>query len=58
MLPGVMRRSGAFFEAMAVPDRAFAGVGGHLEVLGEFEAIGGAGVLAQSAEHAAGECRR
>ncbi len=55
MLPGVMRRSRTDFEAMAVPDRAFAAVGGQLEILGEFEAVGRASVFAESAEHAAGE---
>ena len=37
---------GAFFELFAVPDRAFAGVGGEFEVLGQFEGVGGAGVFA------------
>lgn len=39
---------------MPVPDRAFARVGGHLEILGQFKAIGGTGVFAQTAEHASG----
>ena len=38
---------------MPVPDRALAGVGCHLEVLREFEAVGRASVLAEPAEHAA-----
>jgi hypothetical protein len=38
---------------MAVPNRSFARVGGHLEILRKFEAIGRAGILAQSTKHAA-----
>src|SRR6266699_4284792 len=38
---------------MPVPDRAFAGVGSHLEILSELETIGGASIFAQTAEHAA-----
>ena len=47
---------------MAVPDCAFARVGGHLEILREFQAIGGTGILTKPAEHAAGgvvgKCRQ
>ena len=43
----------AHFEAVAIPDGAFAGVVGHLEILRQFQAIGGAGVFAEAAEHAA-----
>jgi hypothetical protein len=53
-LARVMRGGGADFQAMTVPDGAFAAVVGHLEILGQFEAIGGAGVFAEAAEHAAG----
>jgi hypothetical protein len=51
-LPRVVGWRRAYFEAMAIPDCAFAGVGGHFEILGEFEAIGWAGVFAEAAEHA------
>ncbi len=52
-LPGVVGWRRAYLEAMAIPDRAFAGVGRHFEILCEFEAVSGAGVFAQAAEHAA-----
>ena len=52
-LSRVMRRSGAYFQAMAIPNGAFARILGQLKILREFEAIGGANVLAQAAEHAA-----
>jgi len=39
---------------MPIPDRAFARVGGHLKILGQFQAIGRAGIFAQTAEHATG----
>ena len=48
-----MRGRGPDFETMPIPDGAFARVIGHLEILGEFEAIRGASVFAQAAEHAA-----
>jgi hypothetical protein len=38
---------------MAVPDGAFTGVIGHLEVLGQLEAVCRAGIFAEAAEHAA-----
>ena len=41
------------FETMPIPNGAFPCVIGHLEILGEFEAIRGAGIFAQAAEHAA-----
>ena len=44
---------GSDFETMPIPNGAFPCVIGHLEILGEFEAIGWAGVFAQAAEHAA-----
>src|ERR1700688_3558769 len=52
-LARVSRWRGAFFQAMAVPDRALARVGCHLEVLRGLEAVGRASVLAKAAEHAA-----
>src|ERR1019366_9679039 len=48
-IPG---RCGTFLEPVAVPDCRFASIGSHLEILRQFQAIGGAGVLAQPAEHA------
>jgi len=41
------------FEPMTVPNGAFAAVAGQLEILREFEAICGASIFAQAAEHAA-----
>jgi len=38
---------------MAVPNGSFPGVGGHLEILREFQAIRGTGVLTKTAKHAA-----
>jgi hypothetical protein len=49
-----MRRRGSDFEAMTVPNGAFAAVMSHFEVLRQFQAIGGASVFAEAAEHAAG----
>ena len=48
-----MGRSGSNFQAVPIPDGAFAIVMSHLEILSQLKAIGGASVLAQSAEHAA-----
>lgn len=48
-----MRGCRAHFKAMPVPDSAFAAEISHLEILRKLEAIGGAGVFAQTAEHAA-----
>src|SRR3989338_3459401 len=52
-LAGVADGGGAFFEQVAVPDGALAGVVGELEILRELEGVGGAGVFAAAAEHAA-----
>src|SRR3990172_7952393 len=52
-LAGVADGRGAFFEQVAVPDGALAGVVGEFEILRELEGVGGAGVLAAAAEHAA-----
>lgn len=38
---------------MPIPDRTLARIGRHLKILRQFEAIGRAGILAKSAEHAA-----
>jgi hypothetical protein len=38
---------------MAVPNGSFTGVGGHLEILREFQTIRGAGILTKAAKHAA-----
>src|SRR3989338_9233502 len=54
-LAGVADGRGAFLEQVAVPDGALAGVVGEFEILRELEGVGGAGVLAAAAEHAAGE---
>ena len=48
-----MSRSRANFETVTIPYGAFAVVVGHLEILGQFETIGGTSVFTQSAEHAA-----
>jgi len=52
-LARVSRRRGAFFQAVPVPNRALARIGSHFEILSELEAVGRAGILAESAEHAA-----
>jgi hypothetical protein len=52
-LPRVPGGRGAFFQAVPVPDRTFARVGSHLEVLRELQAVGRASVFAKPAEHAA-----
>src|SRR3990172_11374629 len=49
-LAGVADGGGAFFEQVAVPDGALAGVVGELEILRELEGVGGAGVFAAAAE--------
>ena len=54
ILARVVRGRGADFEAMTIPDGAFTAVMSHFEVLRQFQAIGGAGILAEAAEHAAG----
>ena len=48
-----MSRSGADFQAVAIPDGAFAAVLSHLEILSQFQAIGGASIFAEAAKHAA-----
>src|SRR5271155_4595905 len=53
-LASVLSRLGTFFEHLAVPDGAFAGVAGQLEILRQLERVHGAGILAEAAEHAAG----
>jgi hypothetical protein len=52
-LSGVVCRSRPNFQSVAIPDSAFTVVMSHLEILSQLETIGGASVLAQSAEHAA-----
>ena len=49
----VSRGSRPFLKAMPVPDCAFARVGSHFKILRQLEAVGRAGVLTESAEHAA-----
>src|SRR5919197_1439085 len=51
----VNRRFWSLFQGLAVPDGAFTRVIRQFEILGQFKAVGGASVLAQSAEHAAAE---
>src|SRR5580693_5259622 len=48
-----MRWRGSSFQAMAIPNRAFAAVTGHFEILRQFQTIGWASIFAQAAEHAA-----
>src|SRR2546426_12535528 len=45
----------ALLQHLAVPDGAFAGVAGELEVLSELKGIGRTGVLAEAAKHAAAQ---
>src|SRR5207244_6238046 len=52
-LLAVLRRLGAFFECLAVPDPALAGITREFKILGELEGIDGTGIFAQAAEHAA-----
>jgi len=49
----IQRGLRTFFERLAVPDPAFAGVAGEFEILGKFEGVDGTGVFAKPAEHAA-----
>jgi hypothetical protein len=51
----VLGWSGTFFQGFAVPDEAFAGVVRHLEILREFQGVGGARVFAQATKHAAAQ---
>src|ERR1035438_6630281 len=50
----LLGRLGTFFEHLAIPDGAFAGVAGQFEVLRQLERVHRASVFAQPAEHAAG----
>src|SRR5437879_1970820 len=54
LLP-ILRRLRPSFQRFAVPDGAFAGVVGQLEILGQFQRVGRTGVLAQPAKHAAAQ---
>src|ERR1700687_5037909 len=49
----VVRRRGSLLQSVPIPNGAFARVAGHFEVLRQLETVGGAGVLAKPAEHAA-----
>ena len=49
----ISRRRRSLLQAMAVPNRPFAGIGGHLKILRQFQTIGGTSILAKAAKHAA-----
>ena len=49
----VLHRLASLLEHLAVPDKAGARIGGQLKVLGQLETISWAGLLTESAEHAA-----
>src|SRR5260370_1070527 len=51
-LAGVTCRCGSLFEAVTIPNRAFAGEVGHFEILCQFQRIHGASIFAKAAEHA------
>src|SRR2546426_4799539 len=51
----ILRRLRTLLQHLAIPDGAFAGVVGQLEVLGQLQRVGGTGVLAQAAKHAAAQ---
>src|SRR6266481_4010351 len=51
-LAGVACRRWPLFEAVTIPDRAFAREVGHFEILRQFQRIYGASIFAESAEHA------
>ena len=51
----ILRRLRTFFQRLAVPDPAFAGVAGEFEILREFERVDGTGIFAEAAEHAAAQ---
>src|SRR5215467_5352383 len=53
LLTGITRGCRALLQAVPVPDSSFATVISHFEILRQFQSIGGAGVLAQPAKHAA-----
>src|SRR5579864_7184518 len=52
-LTGIVRRRGAHFQAVTIPNRTLAAVACHFKILRELEAISRAGILAETAEHAA-----
>src|SRR5207244_11883365 len=54
LLP-ILSRLRTLLQHLAVPDGAFAGVAGELEVLSELKGIGRTGVLAEAAKHAAAQ---
>src|SRR5438445_1710883 len=49
----VSRRRRSLLQAVAVPNRPFTGIGGHLKILRQFQTIGGTSILAKAAKHAA-----
>src|SRR6266446_965623 len=49
----VLNRFSSLLQHLAVPDKAGARIGGQLKVLSQFETISWAGLLTESAEHAA-----
>src|SRR5208337_4759479 len=51
----ILRRLRAFFQHLAVPDGAFAGVSGEFEILSQLQGIDRTSVLAQPAKHTAAE---
>src|SRR5690242_3004748 len=51
----ILRGLRALLQHLSVPNGAFAGVVGELEVLSELQSIGGTGVLAEAAKHAAAQ---
>jgi len=51
----VLRGLGPFFQQLAIPDGAFPGVVGQLEILRQFQSVRRTGVLAKPAEHAAAQ---
>ena len=55
LLFSILRRLRAFFEHLAVPDRAFASIARQLEILGQLKRVRGTRVFAQTAEHAPGK---
>src|SRR6202051_1624537 len=54
-VPGRRR---TFLKTVPVPNRTFAGIRSHLEVLRQLEAIGWARIFAEAAEHAGGSIVR
>src|SRR5580765_809767 len=49
----VSRRRRSLLQPMPVPNRSFARVGCHLEILRQLQTIGGTSILTKSAKHAA-----